>query len=46
MLLLSAVLEGVLPPSFHEHLALLVTSLHILLGECITVNDLALAETF
>ena len=38
------VLKGYLPPVYHTHLALLVCSMHILLGECITTEAISIAE--
>lgn len=37
-------LSGVLPKPYHEHLELLVCSIHILLGDGITAADLSLVE--
>ena len=38
------VLEGILPDVHLQHLALLVTSLHLLLGQNITTQQLTLCE--
>lgn len=38
------VLEGLLPPPYYDHLALLVCSMHILLGDNITSEGLSQAE--
>ena len=39
-----AALSGLLPPTYHAHLEGLVCSLHILLSDCITPDDIVLAE--
>ncbi len=39
------VLKGILPAAYHDHLALLVCAMHILLGDSISSTSLAKAET-
>lgn len=38
------VLQEILPQPYYQHMELLVCSIHILLGDCITPTDLSLAE--